>query len=90
MEIYQVKFQPSHKGLAKGQQDLKELEDNKSRVKIIKNTKHLILFQSVKMVLNNYSLLKQRNCMKVLKGFFYISQYNISTDIKLVRADLFK
>ena len=64
------------------------LKDNKSGVKTIKDTKYLMLFQSGKMVINDYSLLKKRNCIKVLKGFFYISLYNTSINIKLVRADL--
>jgi len=41
-------------------------------------------------VVNNYSLLKERNYIKVLKGFFYKSLYNTNVDIKLVRVDLFK
>ena len=90
MEICQAKSWPSRKGLAKEQQDLEKLEDNKSSIKTAKDTKYLMLFQLGKMVVNNHSLLKERNCIKVLKGFFYKSLYNININIKLVRADLFK
>jgi len=90
MEIYQAKSWPSREGLTKEQQDLKELEDDKSSVKTAKDTEHLISFQSGKIVINNRSPLKERNYIKVLKGFFYKSLYNTSVDIKLVKANLFK
>ena len=90
MEIYQAKSQPSCKGLAKKQQDLKESEDNKSKVKTTKDAKHLMSFQSGEIVVDNHSPLKERNCMKVLKGFFCISLYDPPADIKLVKADLFE
>lgn len=90
IKIYKVKSQYSRKGLAREQQNSEELEDNEFRVKTIKDIKYLISFQLEKIVVDNHSLLKERNCIKVLKGFFYINLYNPTADIKLVKADLFK
>ena len=86
----QTKSWPSRKGFTGNQQDLKESEDNESKVKTTKDTKHSISFQSEKMMVDDHSPPEERNCIKVLKTFFYMSLYDPPVDIKLVRADLFE
>ena len=90
METCWAKSWPSREGFTRNQQDSEESEDNKSRVRTIKDAEYLMSFQLEKIVVDNHSPLEERNCIKVLKTFFCMSLYDPPADIKLVRADLFK
>ena len=90
MDICRAKSWPGLEGLAREQQDSEEPEDGESGARTSRDAEHSMSFQSGKMAVDDRSPSKERNCMKVLKGFFCMSLYNTSADIQLVRADLFE